>query len=176
MSVTVSHDATAPQTVTNTVNVSDPNVVAQGVAAFNLTEGSATLTNVLVATFTDPGNPAPGNHEDAGDYSASIAWGDGTSSAGTIVNNNDGTFSVYGTHTYLGDNLAGASGESEGSTTMSVTVSHDATAPQTVTNTVNVSDPNVVAQGVAAFNLTEGSATLNNVLVATFTDPGNPSP
>src|SRR4029077_17935298 len=176
MSVTITHDATTAQTVTNTVNVSDPNVAAQGVAAFNVTEGSATLNNVLVATFTDPGNPAPGNHEDASDYAATIAWGDGTSSAGTIVNNNDGTFSVFGSHTYLGDNLGGASGESEGSTTMSVTITHDATTAQTVTNTVNVSDPNVAAQGVAAFNVTEGSATLNNVLVATFTDPGNPAP
>jgi uncharacterized secreted protein with C-terminal beta-propeller domain len=32
---------------------------------------------------------------------ASINWGDGTSSSGTITANGDGTFSVVGTHTYL---------------------------------------------------------------------------
>src|SRR5207247_2015865 len=102
--------------------VSDPDVAATGGNTFNLMEGSATLTNVLVASFTDPGNPSPGNQEDASDYAVSITWGDGTSSAGSIVNNNDGSFSVYGSHTYLGDNLVGSGGESEGSTTMSVTI------------------------------------------------------
>src|SRR5438132_1503623 len=154
MSVTISHDATAPQTVANTVNVGDPNVVATGGNTFNLTEGSATLTNVLVATFTDPGNPT-GLTEDAGDYAAVINWGDGSSSAGAIVNNGDGTFSVYGSHTYIGDSLEGANGESEGTTTMTAPSSHDATAAQTVTNTVNVGDPNVVATGGNTFNLTE---------------------
>src|SRR5206468_1659827 len=38
-----------------------------------------TLTNVTVATFTDPGNPSLGNFEDASGYSVSINWGDTTS-------------------------------------------------------------------------------------------------
>jgi hypothetical protein len=50
---------------------------------------------VTVASFSD---------EDfygaLGDYSATISWGDGQSSAGTIVHNPDGTFSVQGNHTY----------------------------------------------------------------------------
>src|SRR5206468_2467364 len=116
--------------------ISDPNVAAVGVPTFSLTEGSATLSNVLLATFTDPGNPSPGNHEDAADYSASVTWGDGASDNTTganvsIVNNGDGTFSVYGTHTYVGDTIGG---ESEGTATISVTISHDSTTPQTVTD------------------------------------------
>jgi subtilase family serine protease len=36
----------------------------------------------------------------AGNFSVTITWGDGGSSAGTVTANADGTFSVSGTHTY----------------------------------------------------------------------------
>src|SRR6185369_9326223 len=103
---------------------------------------------------------------------AMINWGDGTSSQGTIVNNGNGTWSVIGSHTYMGDTI---NGESEGLATITVTVSHDATTPQVVSDTADISDPDVVATGGFTFNLTEGSATVTNVVVATFTDPGNPT-
>jgi hypothetical protein len=48
-----------------------------------------------VATFT---NPDP--FASAASYTATITWGDGSSSAGVISANGDGTFSVLGTHTY----------------------------------------------------------------------------
>jgi subtilase family serine protease len=38
----------------------------------------------------------------AGSFSATIAWGDGSTSAGTVTANADGTFNVSGTHTYAG--------------------------------------------------------------------------
>src|SRR5438045_784056 len=101
------------------------------------------MTNAGVASFTDTGNPT-GAAEDADDYSATINWGDGTSSAGTIVNNGNGTWSVRGSHTYTGDT---SNGESEGAATITVTVSHDATTPQAITDTANISDPNVVTTG-----------------------------
>ena len=157
--------------MTDTVNISDPNVVVAGVNPFSLTEGSATLSNVVVATFSDPGNPT-GTTEDTSDYSATIAWGDGATDTATIVNNNNGTWSVKGSHTYVGDTI---NGQSEGAATITVTVSHDSTTPQTVTDTANISDPNVVVLGVNPFSLTEGAATLSNVVVATFSDPGNPT-
>lgn len=47
-----------------------------------------------VATFTDPDSTAK-----PGDYSATISWGDGTTSTGTI-RGSGGSFSVSGTHTY----------------------------------------------------------------------------
>jgi hypothetical protein len=145
-------------------------VAATGGKTFGLTEGSATLSNVTVATFTDPGNP-DGTREDASDYSATINWGDGTSSAGTITNNNNGTWKVTGSHTYSGDTV---NGESEGAATISVTISHDATTPQVVTDTATITDPAVVATGGFVVTATEG-ADSGSQTVATFTDPGNPS-
>src|SRR5438876_875471 len=49
----------------------------------------------LVAVITDT-DPASVN-----DFTATINWGDGTTSQGTVVSNGDGTFNVYGTHTYM---------------------------------------------------------------------------
>ena len=48
-----------------------------------------------VATFTDPGGA-----EDLGDYSATIAWGDNSSSPGDI-SYSGGVFTVSGSHTYV---------------------------------------------------------------------------
>src|SRR5207244_645063 len=48
-----------------------------------------------VASFTD-GNRSP----DLADFSATIAWGDGMTSAGSITANGTGGFDVSGTHTY----------------------------------------------------------------------------
>lgn len=49
----------------------------------------------LVATFNDQNKGAQ-----AGDFQASIAWGDGTISAGTVTANAEGGFDVAGTQTY----------------------------------------------------------------------------
>jgi YD repeat-containing protein len=53
------------------------------------------LNNLLVATFTDsdPGGTLT-------DYSATITWGDGTESSGTIQAGTGGAFNVLGSHTY----------------------------------------------------------------------------
>ena len=45
-----------------------------------INEGQS-VTNAIVATFTDPGGP----EDAAGSYNATINWGDGTSSPGTVV-------------------------------------------------------------------------------------------
>jgi hypothetical protein len=49
-----------------------------------------------IASFTD-GNPAA----TVGELTATIKWGDGTSSQGTIQANGQGGFDVLGSHTYL---------------------------------------------------------------------------
>src|SRR6185437_7092792 len=36
----------------------------------------------------------------AGTFAAAIDWGDGSTSAGTVVSNGDGGFNVLGSHTY----------------------------------------------------------------------------
>jgi YD repeat-containing protein len=55
------------------------------------------MDNVLVADFSAANPP--------GSYTATIDWGDGSSpSAGTISQNDDGSYSVYGSHTYSDSN------------------------------------------------------------------------
>jgi uncharacterized delta-60 repeat protein len=73
-----------------TVTIKDPDMVVFPVTA---TEGQS--FNGIVATFKGS-NPSVG----AGDYSASVAWGDNTTSAGTITPDPNGGFDVTGTHTY----------------------------------------------------------------------------
>ena len=132
--------------------------VAQGVG-IAATRNSPTGT-VTVATFTDPGGP-----DAIANYSATINWGDGTTSTGTavsIVLRSDGrTFSVLGGHTY----------SAAGSYQITVTVQHGAAppAPTSVTASATVTNP-AVTLAFAPFSGTAGIA-LANPVVATFTDP-----
>src|SRR5207237_989767 len=104
------------------------------------------------------------------DYTATINWGDGNVTANaTIVNNGNGTRSEERRVGKEGETI---SGQNEGATDITVTISHDATTDQIVHDTANVSDPNVSATGGVVFNLTEGSATINDQVVATFSDAG----
>lgn len=108
-----------------------------------------------VATFTDPDTSAG-----ASEYSATIAWGDGTSSAGTITGG-AGNFIVSGTKTYL----------EEGTFAVTVTVS-DVDAPGTSSATASkavVSDAALAATG-ASLTL---STQLTKTKLATFSD-GDP--
>jgi hypothetical protein len=56
----------------------------------------------VVATFTDVNSQAA-----VGDFTATIDWGDGTTSAGTIVADPKGGFDVTGTHTYANGSQSG---------------------------------------------------------------------
>ncbi len=60
------------------------------------------FSNVPIASFnfTDPGVPPTILFGRASDFVASIDWGDGTVSAGTIVANGTNGFQVLGSHTY----------------------------------------------------------------------------
>lgn len=68
---------------------------ADGVGAANLAATVGSPANLTVARFTDadPNGVAT-------QWSASIDWGDGDVTDGTVVRNADGSFSVQGTHTY----------------------------------------------------------------------------
>src|SRR5262249_44807023 len=108
-----------------------------------------------VATFTDPGGA-----EALTDYSASISWGDGHTSAGAITLSGN-TFTVKGHNTY---------GE-EGTYTITVTIHHDAAPDATATGSASITDPSVLATG--GFQLSgSGGSNTGSVTVATFTDPG----
>jgi hypothetical protein len=95
LSVTVHDNADHTDTAQGAATVSDATLSVAG-ATFSATVGSA--YNGSVATFTDSNpNSAPS------DFSATILWGDGTSSAGTISAqsvNSSTVFDVSGTHTY----------------------------------------------------------------------------
>src|SRR5205807_1087266 len=120
----------APVTAVSHVIVTDPNVVATGGFSQTVAEGSAAVTDMTVATFTDAGGL-----EEGGDYTATIDWGDSTTSAGTIVVDGDGnaTGVVTGSHTYSGDSIGG---QSEGTAVVMLTALQICLAPVTAVSHV----------------------------------------
>jgi hypothetical protein len=97
-------------------SVSDAVLDAAGKTIYGAQKVSLTGT---VATFTDA-DPAG----TASDYTATIHWGDGTASAGTI----GGHFTVTGTHTYA----------SAGTRTITVTIADHGGAKATATSTARI--------------------------------------
>lgn len=117
------------------------------------------ITNVAVATFTDPGGA-----DAVSTYQAQINWGDGTGLSNGIISYNAGTgiFTVRGSHTFT----------NTGNFTMTVTIAHG-TAPNTVVNpvaTVSVGPP-VPPVSATASNFTAPLNVASSPTVATFTDP-----
>src|SRR5205814_94723 len=96
ISVTISH-ATAPNaTATSTADVVHPPLIVTGGSIFDAVEGISAV-DLPVATFIDPVQAS----EAISTFSASINWGDGTSSAANItVDTATRIFTVRGTHTY----------------------------------------------------------------------------
>jgi PKD repeat protein len=81
-----------------TVDVADAPLIARG---YNIVASNP--VSATVAGFSDTNPPAdPG--QDPSEYSATIDWGDGNTTAGTIVGNGV-DFDVKGTHTYSGADL-----------------------------------------------------------------------
>ena len=113
------------------------------------------LNNVVVATFSDSDTATA-----AGDLPASINWGDGTTTTGS-VSGSSGSFTVTGSHTYT----------APGTDNVQVTLSDDApgTASATANSTVNVSAGTLASQEVLT-SATEHVALADSTTVATFTD------
>jgi hypothetical protein len=89
---TTVQDTEATTTIVSTATVVDPLLAAQG-RVFAVS-GNQRLTNVTVATFSDP-DP----RKDPTLYTATIDWGDGTpTTTGTVTGGNP--FTVTGSHTY----------------------------------------------------------------------------
>ena len=84
-----------------TVNVADAPLIATGRTIVAPNPVSATVASFI---DTDPTNTPGDSNQDPSDYSATIQWGDGATSAGTIVPNGVG-FDITGTHTYSAANL-----------------------------------------------------------------------
>jgi hypothetical protein len=163
-SVVLSDDApgTATSTASGTVTVGEGDILRAGSITLSATEGHAATGSV--ATFTDS---YTGNS--AADFTATIHWGDGATSAGVVLYN-AGAITVNAPangHTYA----------DEGPQTVSVTLSDDApgTATATATGTITVAEGDTNPMP-GAF-----SPTFNPIanlpfsgVVATFSDPGYP--
>jgi hypothetical protein len=140
-------------TVSSTGQVADAPLTAGAPVTISATEGIP--FSGAVASFTDANLGAPSS-----DFSATIGWGDGTTSAGT-VSGSGGSFSVSGTHTY-GD---------EGAYAVTVTVNDIGGSTVDLTGTSAVADAPLTGTA-AAVSSVEGMPFSG--AVATFTDV-NPS-
>jgi streptogramin lyase len=117
-----------------------------------------------VATFQSA-NPAAR----ATDFTATISWGDNSTSAGTIVEDADGVFHVTGSHTYAEEQAAG-------SLTGAKILVRDfggATATIPLTNAITVADAPLTATG-ATVSAVEGTS--KTAIVASFTDANANAP
>jgi hypothetical protein len=133
----------------------DPVITASGTTLTAIEDTGFTNT---VATFVDP-DPAAS----ASEFLATIAWGDGSSSAGTISGPTGGPFSISGTHTYASaatDVAAVYISDVDAKTGSSTRVT------SSVASTVRVADAAISATCTTpAVSLSSFGAT-----VATFTD------
>jgi hypothetical protein len=127
-----------------TLTVGPPLVVASH--SFNATEG--TLTIGQVASFSGGNGP----------YSATIAWGDGTTSGGTITGNN-----INGSHTFA----------EEGPTNITVSVTDaGTTASSTIAQTIGDAALFSTDLGSVPIAANEGAVFSGQVMGFDDTDPG----
>jgi hypothetical protein len=152
---------------TASVTVSTPGAGTSGAQTFTITDapltgGAVTFTATqgtsftgMVATFSDANSNAP-----LSDFTTTITWGDGNTSAGTVSSLGSGNFSVSGTNTYA----------QSGTFTVTVLITDVGGATALVSSTANVASttPPITATGVN-ISATEGVA-FSGVVVATFTD------
>jgi hypothetical protein len=118
-----------------------------------------------VATFTDSylGSPA--------DFSASIAWGDGTSPGNGTITKSGSTFTVSGTHTYA----------AHGTYAPTVTITSVAGGSASVTDSVTVADLVTTCTGSCSGNLNtptqnvQLNSTSTGGTIETTVDPPNNS-
>ena len=118
---------------------------------------SQTTGNVVVANFIDPNNA-----DQATQFNALVGWGDGDSSLG-VVQGGPNQFMVMGSHIYA----------SPGTYTTTITVVGQGNVPgASATGTANIgfsTPPSIAMTGQSV--VTPAGQPLNNVVVATITDP-----
>jgi FG-GAP-like repeat len=121
-------------------------------------EASALPNSTVVATFTDSATS-----DAAGDFTATIAWGDGVTTSGTVVGSN-GSLSVEGGHTYA----------DEGSDPASVTLTHTAdNAQATASGSVAVAEADVLTGHGTTFRPKAGQPFTGTVATFSDTDTAN---
>jgi hypothetical protein len=139
------------------------------------------LVDVVVATFTSGGTGTR-----AADFGATIAWGDGTRSAGVVVQDasNPTVFYVQGSHLYTsgGTLTTTTTLRTLGGTSnmflsaVPVTTSFGPSAPATVSGTATVTAAATVVGLTATFPTVSATerVPLNNVVIATIATAGGP--
>lgn len=156
--VSITDDGGAAASTSNSITVADAPFIASGVGQSTAMEGVP--FTAIVANFTD-GNP----HPRLGDFTATIDWGDATSSSGLIAQNKDGTFSITGNHIYE---------ESTTPYTVTVAIQDSGGSTQTVSSSVFVPDAPLTASSTP-ISPAPSDGVRFNALVATFVD-ANPNP
>src|SRR5712691_10566353 len=118
-------------------------------------EGVALASNTDVARFT-----VNNSTDTASAFTATIDWGDGVTTTGTVVGSN-GSFTVLGGHTYADDDFVSPV----------VTVTRTTDSSQLVLlGGVNVADADNLSGHSAPTITANPNQALTNVVVATFTD------
>ncbi len=92
VTVTVIDDGGSTTSAAGTANVADGGLTAVCAAPANFTQNF----NGFTATFFDGASPGG----TLSDFTATINWGDGSSSAGTVSGPDGGPYTVSGSHTY----------------------------------------------------------------------------
>jgi len=165
LAVTLTDDApgTASATATGTATVVDAALSDSSAPATpTATEGASTGL-LTVATFTDDN---PGDH--SADMTATIHWGDGTSTAGVAVTYNSGTYSVSDSHTYA----------DEGSNPITVDVADTGGSTLTAIGQTTVTVVDAALSGASTATATGGveDTTVATLAGATFTDANTAAP
>jgi hypothetical protein len=150
--VTITDVGGSSATSNGTALVNDAPLAATGASS---QQWEGTPFTALVAHFTD----ADPNGA-VGDYAATILWGDGTNSLGSIVANPDGGFDVTGSHTYA----------TEGVHTYAVSILDEGGAGNGAPGIIIVFDAPLSGSGQSFSTPPSGST--GSVPVASFTDPG----
>lgn len=152
VTISIAHTSGATVTAQTTADILDVAVAATGLTA---AVAEAATFSGAVATFTDPAGA-----EAIGNYTATINWGDGSTTPSAAITLNAGVFTVSGTHTYV----------EEGAKAPVLTIAHDAASPVTVTASIVVSDASL--SGVTTASAVGGieDVTPATLTAATFTD------
>jgi uncharacterized protein (TIGR03118 family) len=125
------------------------------------TEGHS-FSNRNVARFTDA-NPLAGN--DLDDFSATIQWGDGTSSSGKIVPDGSGGFFVRGSHQYKGEKIFNTK----------ITIKDDGGSSATASGTAHINEAPLTGFSIT-FNAKHGATFSGKVGAFADADPFNTDP
>lgn len=150
LSVTIGDQDGDSASASGGVTVLDAALSAAGVTLTDATDSQ--LAGGTVATFTDA-DPKPA----LANYRASIDWGDGNTSSGTIAADGHGGFAVSGSNVYV----------LQGRYTVNVAIADSGGSAASVRETINVVDPPISAL-FASFGGEDGTAVAGTV--ATFTD------